>query len=91
MAKYKEIHQSHPDNVECLRYLVHLCTELGRRDDAQEYMAKLRKAERAQVCAQHAGWGRPFFASHLYSAAPDRLILDICTAVDYYQSTSSRV
>ncbi len=38
----------HPDNVECLRYLVHLCTELGRRDDAQDYITKLRKAEKNQ-------------------------------------------
>lgn len=50
LAKYKEIHVSHADNVECLRYLVHLCTELGRRDDAQDYITKLRKAEKnAQV------------------------------------------
>ncbi len=38
----------HPDNVECLRYLVHLCTELGRRDDAQDFITKLRKAEKNQ-------------------------------------------
>eukprot|EP00798_Chlamydomonas_sp_ICE-L_P011789 gene11790-14911_t len=48
LSKYKEINESHPDNVECLRYLVHLCTELGRRDDAQEYMNRLRKAEKLQ-------------------------------------------
>lgn len=49
LARYKEINMQHPDNIECLRYLVHLCTELGRRDDAQEYMSRLRRAERAQV------------------------------------------
>ncbi len=36
LEKYKEINKSSPGNVECLRYLVHLCTELGRRDDAQK-------------------------------------------------------
>jgi intraflagellar transport protein 88 len=46
--RYKEINVMHPDNVECLRYLVHLCTELGRRDDAQEYITRLRKAEKNQ-------------------------------------------
>ena len=46
--RYKEINVLHPDNVECLRYLVHLCTELGRRDDAQEYITRLRKAEKNQ-------------------------------------------
>lgn len=47
LAKYKEIHAAHPTNVECLRYLVTMCTDLGRRDDAQRYMTELRKAERA--------------------------------------------
>jgi intraflagellar transport protein 88 len=54
LAKYKEINQSHPSNVECLRYLVHLCTELGRRDDAQKYMTELRKAEKAQAAEASA-------------------------------------
>ncbi|KAJ9506505.1 hypothetical protein QJQ45_019632 [Haematococcus lacustris] len=61
LAKYKEINTTHPTNAECLRYLVHLCTELGRRDDAQRYMTELRKAERAMAAeasamtvAQHA-------------------------------------
>eukprot|EP00199_Chlamydomonas_sp_CCMP681_P001067 CAMPEP_0119114344 /NCGR_PEP_ID=MMETSP1180-20130426/47219_1 /TAXON_ID=3052 ORGANISM="Chlamydomonas cf sp, Strain CCMP681" /NCGR_SAMPLE_ID=MMETSP1180 /ASSEMBLY_ACC=CAM_ASM_000741 /LENGTH=751 /DNA_ID=CAMNT_0007102849 /DNA_START=106 /DNA_END=2357 /DNA_ORIENTATION=- len=49
LSKYKEINITNPGNVECLRYLVHLCTELGRCDDAQKYMAELRKAERAQA------------------------------------------
>ena len=48
LSRYKEINVLHPDNVECLRYLVHLCTELGRRDDAQEYITRLRKAEKNQ-------------------------------------------
>ena len=29
LAKYKQIHSSQPLNVECLRYLVHICSELG--------------------------------------------------------------
>lgn len=49
LQKYKEIHAIHPDNVECLRYLVHLCTELGRRDDAQDFITKLRKAEKSAM------------------------------------------
>ena len=47
LEKYKKIHVNHPDDVECLRYLVHICTDMGRKDDVQEYMVKLRKAERA--------------------------------------------
>lgn len=34
LHKYKEVHARHPDNVECLKYLSHLCTELGRRAEA---------------------------------------------------------
>lgn len=49
LARYKQVHAAHPTNVECLRYLVHLCSELGRRDDAQEYAARLKRAERLQV------------------------------------------
>ncbi|KAG1678869.1 hypothetical protein FOA52_003537 [Chlamydomonas sp. UWO 241] len=54
LQKYKEIHIIHPDNVECLRYLVHLCTELGRRDDAQDFITKLRKAEKGAQAEQTA-------------------------------------
>lgn len=35
LAKYKEIHAAHPENVECLRYLVHICTDLGRKDEVR--------------------------------------------------------
>lgn len=30
LTKYKQIHGSHPLNTECLRYLVHICNELGK-------------------------------------------------------------
>eukprot|EP00877_Chromochloris_zofingiensis_P003785 jgi/Chrzof1/13407/Cz07g31250.t1 len=53
LKKYREIAGSHPDNVECLRYLVHLCQELGRADDCDKYMDMLRRAERSQ-CQAHA-------------------------------------
>lgn len=45
LAKYKSILLKHPDNVECLRYLLHMCTGLGRRDEVQTYEAQLRKVE----------------------------------------------
>ena len=34
---YEEIHRKHPDNVECPRYLVHLCKEMGLTDEAVAY------------------------------------------------------
>eukprot|EP00276_Gloeochaete_wittrockiana_P005178 CAMPEP_0184657556 /NCGR_PEP_ID=MMETSP0308-20130426/20301_1 /TAXON_ID=38269 /ORGANISM="Gloeochaete witrockiana, Strain SAG 46.84" /LENGTH=874 /DNA_ID=CAMNT_0027095527 /DNA_START=32 /DNA_END=2656 /DNA_ORIENTATION=+ len=45
---YEQIHEKYPDNIECLRYLVHICTDLGKRDQVHEYVQLLRKAERAQ-------------------------------------------
>ncbi|CAJ0929151.1 unnamed protein product, partial [Ranitomeya imitator] len=42
---YKEIHQKFPDNVECLRFLVRLCTDIGLKE-VQEYTTKLKKAEK---------------------------------------------
>uniref|UniRef100_A0A8C5M063 Intraflagellar transport protein 88 homolog n=1 Tax=Leptobrachium leishanense TaxID=445787 RepID=A0A8C5M063_9ANUR len=42
---YKEIHRKFPDNVECLRFLVRLCTDIGLKE-GQEYATKLKKAEK---------------------------------------------
>ncbi|BBN04340.1 intraflagellar transport protein 88 [Marchantia polymorpha subsp. ruderalis] len=47
LAKYKSIHAKYPENVECLRYLVHMCTSLGRKDELQQYEQRLRQAERS--------------------------------------------
>jgi len=53
---YKAIHSDYPDNIECLRYLVHICDDLGKKDQVHEYVVKLRKAER-QVEAPAARTG----------------------------------
>lgn len=45
LAKYKAILAKNPDNVECLRYLVHMCTSLGRKEELTHYMSRLRTAE----------------------------------------------
>ncbi|KAM9321360.1 intraflagellar transport protein 88 homolog isoform 1-T1 [Gastrophryne carolinensis] len=45
LEKYKEIHRKFPDNVECLRFLVRLCTDIGLKE-VQEYATKLKKAEK---------------------------------------------
>ena len=31
------IHADFPDNVECLRYLVHICDDLGKKDQARPH------------------------------------------------------
>ena len=42
---YRMIHADFPDNVECLRYLVHICDDLGKKDQVHEYVVK-RSARR---------------------------------------------
>jgi len=51
---YEEIERKHPDNVECLNYLVRLCKQLGMKEKALEYGAKLGKAERTLEHSQEA-------------------------------------
>ena len=49
LRTYKEIHANYPENVECLRYLVHICTDLNLKKEVQEYVMKLRKLERSNA------------------------------------------
>jgi intraflagellar transport protein 88 len=42
---YKTIHRKFPDNVECLKFLVRLCTDMNLKE-AQDYANKLKKAEK---------------------------------------------
>nr|XP_002129474.1 intraflagellar transport protein 88 homolog [Ciona intestinalis] len=44
--KYKQIHGKFPDNIECLKYLNRLCSDLGLNKELQEFANKLRKAEK---------------------------------------------
>lgn len=49
---YAGIHIKHPDNMECLRYLVALSRDLGRRADT--YETRLSKLERASAAVAAA-------------------------------------
>ncbi|XP_039207416.1 intraflagellar transport protein 88 homolog isoform X4 [Crotalus tigris] len=42
---YKTIHRRFPDNAECLRFLVRLCTDMGMKE-VQEYATKLKRVEK---------------------------------------------
>lgn len=64
---YRAIHDEYPQNIECLRYLVHICDDLGKKDAVHEYVVKLRKAERAVDVPppeQHGGDGGHVPAEH---------------------------
>ncbi|XP_040913873.1 intraflagellar transport protein 88 homolog isoform X2 [Toxotes jaculatrix] len=45
LETYKDIHRQFPENVECLRFLVRLCTDMGLKE-VQEYATKLKKVEK---------------------------------------------
>merc|ERR1712118_631764 len=46
---YEEIHHSHPNDIECVRYLITICKEMKQKYD--HYAVHLRKLERAQEAA----------------------------------------
>ena len=43
---YEDINQKNPDNIECLRYLVTICKDLGKKE-YYEYSKQLKKLERS--------------------------------------------
>ncbi|XP_029385574.1 intraflagellar transport protein 88 homolog isoform X6 [Echeneis naucrates] len=45
LETYKDIHRKFPVNIECLRFLVRLCTDMGLKE-VQEYATKLKKVEK---------------------------------------------
>ncbi|KAJ3277140.1 Intraflagellar transport protein 88 [Terramyces sp. JEL0728] len=45
---YKAIHDKFPDNAECLRFLVKICTDLGMKD-VDDYKTKLARLEKANL------------------------------------------
>ncbi|KAG8000882.1 Intraflagellar transport protein 88-like protein [Nibea albiflora] len=45
LETYKDIHRKFPENIECLRFLVRLCTDMGLKE-VQEYATKLKKVEK---------------------------------------------
>ncbi|KAH0625119.1 hypothetical protein JD844_033251, partial [Phrynosoma platyrhinos] len=52
---YKMIHRKFPDNAECLRFLVRLCTDMGLKE-TQEYAAKLKRVEKLKEIREQVSW-----------------------------------
>eukprot|EP00929_Paragymnodinium_shiwhaense_P016842 TRINITY_DN12548_c1_g2_i2.p1 TRINITY_DN12548_c1_g2~~TRINITY_DN12548_c1_g2_i2.p1 ORF type:complete len:814 (-),score=200.11 TRINITY_DN12548_c1_g2_i2:227-2668(-) len=46
---YEDIHRSHPNDIECLRYLITLCKEM--KQNYEHYATQLRKLEKMQEVA----------------------------------------
>ncbi|KAH9111406.1 hypothetical protein LEN26_013485 [Aphanomyces euteiches] len=50
---YEQIHHDYPDNLECLRYLVAICKDLGQKyEHHQQALAKLERENAAKINAQ---------------------------------------
>eukprot|EP00048_Salpingoeca_helianthica_P016668 m.233531 g.233531 ORF g.233531 m.233531 type:complete len:871 (+) comp19192_c0_seq1:27-2639(+) len=45
---YTAIHEEFPENIECLKFLVRLCTDMGLASDVQKFAEKLKRAEKAK-------------------------------------------
>ncbi|XP_012276571.1 intraflagellar transport protein 88 homolog [Orussus abietinus] len=58
LAEYQDIHKKFPENIECLKFLIRLCSDLGLKE-AQLYASELKKAERARELKERQGSARP--------------------------------
>jgi len=65
---YEQIHKEYPDNVECLRYLVALCRDMGR--PYEEFQAELSKLERNVGMYTNANTRAPGAGQLTQAAAP---------------------
>lgn len=52
---YEGIHHKHPDNVECIKYLVQICKDTGAGDEANEWFKQMKKAERKKYSSRDSG------------------------------------
>ncbi|CEF67704.1 No mechanoreceptor potential B [Strongyloides ratti] len=48
LSLYKEIHKKFPENIECLKFLVRICSDLGMAE-AKIYFEKLEKIEKIKL------------------------------------------
>ncbi|CAG9821542.1 unnamed protein product [Phaedon cochleariae] len=58
LTLYQDIHKQFPDNAECLRFLVRLCSDLGMRE-AQDYLMELKKLEKTKEVRERVNSSRP--------------------------------
>ncbi|XP_028045924.2 intraflagellar transport protein 88 homolog [Monomorium pharaonis] len=58
LTEYQDIHNKFPDNIECLKFLVRLCSDLGLKE-TQMYATELKKAEKAKELKERQGSARP--------------------------------
>lgn len=55
---YEQIHKQFPDNEDCLRYLIRICTDLGLKQ-VTEYSSELKRIEKSKEVRERIGSSRP--------------------------------
>ncbi|XP_033336252.2 intraflagellar transport protein 88-like protein nompB [Megalopta genalis] len=58
LLEYQDIHEKFPENIECLKFLIRLCSDLGLKE-AQMYATELKRAEKAKELKDRQGSARP--------------------------------
>ncbi|KAK3914387.1 Intraflagellar transport protein 88-like protein [Frankliniella fusca] len=71
LATYKDIHRESPENIECLKFLVRLSSDMGLKE-AADYNLELKKAEKAKELRSRVGSGRPGSMRSIGSAQSSR-------------------
>ncbi|MGH0135920.1 UNVERIFIED_CONTAM: hypothetical protein FKN15_061915 [Acipenser sinensis] len=67
LETYKDIHRKFPENVECLRFLVRLCTDMGLKE-VQEYATKLKKVEKMKEIREQSSLIPQYLDANLVAA-----------------------
>ncbi|XP_066598003.1 intraflagellar transport protein 88 homolog [Prorops nasuta] len=58
LSEYQDIHEKFPENIECLKFLTRLCSDLGLKE-AQMYATELKRAEKAKELKERQNSARP--------------------------------
>merc|ERR1740130_1245034 len=68
---YEDIYREYPENLECLRYLVAICKDLGMKyDHFQRALGALERRNAQQRIMSHEGGGGPRSGQMSYATAP---------------------
>nr|CAD7458130.1 unnamed protein product [Timema tahoe] len=58
LTTFQDIHRRFPDNIECLKFLIRLSTDLGLKE-ATDYALELKRAEKSREVRERIGSSRP--------------------------------
>lgn len=48
LAVYQAVHRQFPENIDCLKYLTRLCTDMGMESEAISYADELKRLEKSR-------------------------------------------